>query len=137
MKYRKFAGRIPKNLRNFREKRSFFGRHVDVQKGEGVRLLWMHVDLGGGVKTRFSCGRHKWMALSAETMPNGLSFPKVIPSYVGWIGADGSEQPQIGILIIIILIIILLLIIMIIIIHIIILFTIQADTEQNYKYNKN
>jgi len=32
------------------------------QRVPGVGLMWMHVDRGrGGVKTGFSCGRHKWM----------------------------------------------------------------------------
>jgi len=26
--------------------------------------MWTHVDRGGGQKPRFSCGRHKWMALT-------------------------------------------------------------------------
>jgi len=53
MKYRKFAGRIGlPTIRKIFEKRShFFGRHVDVHKGKGgVRLMWMHVDRGRGVK---------------------------------------------------------------------------------------
>jgi len=33
-------------------------RHVDVHKVEGVKLMWTE---GGGQKSRFSCGRHKWM----------------------------------------------------------------------------
>jgi len=35
---------------------------------EVVRLMWMHVDRGEGVKDPIFCGRHKWMT------PNGGKF---------------------------------------------------------------
>src|SRR6218665_3533406 len=51
IKYRNFAGQKPK-IREISEKRDhFFGRHVDVHKRGGVRLMWTHVDRGrSGVK---------------------------------------------------------------------------------------
>src|SRR6218665_1157794 len=66
MKYRKFAGRIPK-IRKISEKRGhFFGRNVDVHKGRGLQA---HLDAcrqGRGSKPRFSCGRRKLMALNTK-----------------------------------------------------------------------
>jgi len=43
-----------KTVENLRIPKTFFRRHVDVHNGEGV--MWT-----GWSKTRFSCGRHKWM----------------------------------------------------------------------------
>src|SRR6218665_2029144 len=41
----------------------------------GVKLMWMHVDRGRGQKSRFSCGRHKWMALrEAYTRGERINF---------------------------------------------------------------
>ena len=30
-------------------------------QGEGMKLMRTHVTMGGGKKSRFSCGHHKWM----------------------------------------------------------------------------
>src|SRR6218665_260319 len=58
MKYRKFSGHIPKI------------RKINVRRGHFLDGMWTstrgggqaHVDRWKGSKTRFSCGRHKWMA---------------------------------------------------------------------------
>src|SRR6218665_3884826 len=47
---------------------SFFQTVCGRPQGEGVRLMWVHVDMGRGSKARFSCGRHKWMT------PDGGGF---------------------------------------------------------------
>jgi len=45
---------------------------VDVHKGEGVKLMWTHVDRGteGGVKDLIFSGRHKWMTPNHDFAKN-------------------------------------------------------------------
>jgi len=58
---RNFSGRIPK-IWKISKKRGLFSDSMWMsRRGRGVRLMWTHVDRGRGSKTRFSCGRHKWM----------------------------------------------------------------------------
>ena len=47
---------------------------LDIHKGEGIWLMWTHVDGGRESKIRFFCGRHKWMApmsLRRDLEPHG------------------------------------------------------------------
>jgi len=39
--------------------------YVDVHKAEVVKLMWTG---GGGQKSRFSCGRHKWMTPKLKSL---------------------------------------------------------------------
>ena len=50
--------------------------HVDVYKGEGIRLMWTHVVRGRGVKTLIFWGRHKWIAPKVNSIESrqGLSL---------------------------------------------------------------
>src|SRR6218665_1431728 len=77
MKYTIFAGQIPKIRKNSKKRGNFFGRHVDVHNG-GQAHTWTHVDRGRVPKTRFSCGRHKWMA--------PYPFPHCVRNIGQWIG---------------------------------------------------
>jgi len=77
---RNFASLIPK-IRKISEKRGHFvGQHVDVHKGEGVGLMWTHVDRGS--KTRFSCGRHKWMAPNDKKCDVNFAHHSLIIRYL-------------------------------------------------------